>query len=233
MKQILRLILAVMIVIMASHNAFSQIPGKIYQLGDTLVMDGMSCLVFHVDDSGMHGSVMAPYVRTEKELEKAKKEGSKHFEKEIKKERATDADLVLWQSTFEGLSRFSEIKKEKVKGGGFVFHVCEWLTQIPFGWRAPSKQDAEAFATFYCGGLGKENGIKSKFTSPVNELVPDEIWRKNLIYLIYKGMIVSDSGISDDVQFLHQIFVPLKSISYLELRESFIGTEKTVAVRDF
>ncbi len=230
MKQIIKLIMAMLIVAFTVDNCFAQIPGKTYQPGDTIIMDGMPCLVYKVDETGMHGTAMSPCARSTKELDKIKKRSIKYFEKEIKKGKATQDDMSLFITGVDRSKQIPFIAEEKGKGGK-IYRVDDWSSKIPQGWRIPSTKDAEDFATFYCGGLGKDNGMGLKFLNKAFELTTDIFVRNNLLLVASNGMIVSDSNNPSDVKFLQKWN---KSFKYwFELKDEFLGTEKTVAVKDF
>ncbi len=232
MKQVFRVIMALLSIAFSANDSFSQIPGKIYQLGDTIILDGMSCLVYKVDYTGMHGTAMSPYARSNKELEKLKKQSIKHFEKEIKNGKATKEDMEIYLSNLSSLAQIPVMVVEKGKKGK-IYRVDDWSTQIPYGWRIPSTKDAEEFATFYCGGLGKDNGIKYKFTMKAKELTIDPFARANLIQVAFNGMIISDSNMPADVKFLQRWMQQISGKMWFEIKETYIGKEKTVAVKDF
>ncbi len=222
-----------LVVVFTTDNCFAQIPGKIYQPGDTIIMDGMSCLVYKVDETGMHGTAMSPYARTTKQLDKLKKQTIKYYEKEIKKGRATQDDMNVYIASVDSLKQIPVVAVEKGKKGK-IYRVDDWSSKIPQGWRIPSTKDAEDFAIFYCGGLGKDNGIKSiKFLKKPNELTTDRSARDILLNVVFYGMIVSDSNNPSDVKFLQRWTQKFSFKEWFELKDKFIGKEKTVAVKDF
>lgn len=232
MKQTFRVILALLSIAFSANVSFSQIPGKIYQPGDTIILDGMSCLVYKVDDTGMHGTAMSPYARSVKKLEKLKKQTIKRFEREIKNGKATKEDMEIWLTHFNSSAQIPFLWVEKAKKG-IIFRVDDWSTLIPNGWRIPSTKDAEEFATFYCGGIGKDNGIKFTFLSKTYKLTIDPLARENLLEVANNGMIISDSNMPKDVKFLQRWYQKLSGKHWFEIKEKFIGKEKTVAVKDF
>ncbi len=70
-----------------------------------------------------------------------------------------------------------------------------------------------------------------KFLNKAFELTTDIFVRNNLLLVASNGMIVSDSNNPSDVKFLQKWN---KSFKYwFELKDEFLGTEKTVAVKDF
>lgn len=231
MKQIIKLIMA-MLVFANAGNSFAQIPGKIYQPGDTIIMDGMSCVVYKVDETGMHGTAMSPYARTEKQLDKLKKQFIKRFNKEIKKGKATQDDMNVYLACVNNIKQIPIILKEKAKQGA-IFRIDEWSSKIPQGWRIPSTKDAEEFATFYCGGIGKDNAIIVKFVLRHKELATDILARDILIQVAFRGMIISDSYNPSDVKFLQRWEQKATAKNWFEIKDKFLGSEVTVAVKDF
>lgn len=215
-----------------STDCVAQITGKIYQLGDTITIDGIKSIVFKVDDSGMHGTAMSPYAMTQKELDKLRKQFVKQLEKEVKKGNSTEAEMNKALSDFDNQTRLPVINTEKRKKGR-VFKVDEWSKQIPEGWRIPSKQDASDFATFYCGGLGSDHGIKFKFLMRSKDLTSDLMSQANLMMIAFYGMIISDSYDPSDVKFLQRWSKKINGKEWFEIRDKFVGSEKTVAVKDF
>lgn len=232
MKQIVKFILVLISVVFSTTDGIGQIPGKIYQLGDTIILDGITCLVYKVDETGMHGTAMSPNAKSTKELEKMKKKALKRFEKEIKKGNATPEDMNTWLSEFRYQELIPVIAFENGKRGR-TYRVDEWSKQIPQGWRIPSTRDAEDFATFYCGGIGKSNAIAFKFLGRALKLTTDPSIQSNLFQLVENGMIVSDTNEPKDIKFLQRWFQKLTGKEWFELRDSYIGKEKTVAVKDF
>lgn len=232
MKGICKLLLAILSVVLYTTDSMGQIPGKIYQPGDSIIIDGMSCLVYKVDDTGMHGTVMSPYMVTPKVLEKDKKKTIKDIEKEIKKGKATQEDLDVALAHYNTLKKFPVITRER-EGKGTIYKVDEWSKQIPEGWRIPSTKDAEEFATFYCGGIGKEHGIKFKFLAKAYELTTAKLTKSNLLQVANYGIIVSDSNQPKDVKFLPRYWNKRTGNMWFELKDKFVGTELTVAVKDF
>ncbi len=232
MKQIVKLSLAILSVAVFYIDGAGQILGKIYQIGDTIILDGIPCLVYKVDETGLHGTAMSPYARSSKEIEKMKKKTLKHYEKEIKKGNATPEDMNDWLTNFSSQWQIPVITVEKVNGGR-VYRVENWSKQIPHGWRIPSTKDAEEFATFYCGGVGRSYGIKYTFVNKANSLTTDPLLRSSLTQIAFYGMIVSDSYNPADVKFLQRLHSKGTGKSWFELEASFVGSEKTVAVKDF
>jgi len=233
MKQIIKLIMAMLVFANVAGISFAQIPGKIYQPGDTIIMDGMSCVIYKVDETGMHGTAMSPFARTEKQLDKLKKQTIKHFKKEIKKGKATQEDMNVYLACVNNIKQIPIIVKEKAKKGGAIFRIDDWSSKIPQGWRIPSTKDAEDFATFYCGGLGKDYAIKVKFLLKYKDLTTD-IFASHLISSVaFYGIIVSDSYNPSDVKFLQKWHQNATFKDWFQLNDKFVGKELTVAVKDF
>lgn len=215
--------------VLLSQKVEAQIPGKTYQPGDSIILDGMICLVYKVDDSGMHGSAMSPRVADSKHFEKTKKNTIKYFEKEIKKGNAIQADLDVALMSIEKASKLPQMEVTKKH----VYKVDEWTKLLPNGWRIPSSDDANDFATFYCGGLGKDYAIKVKFLMKATELTKNPLLQDILLYISQRGMIISDSCKPEDVKFMQRYQQKMSMKDWFQIDDLPIGNEQLVAVKDF
>lgn len=232
MNKSFKLIMTILVITLLHDNCIAQIQGKIYSPGDSVVIDGIPSIVYKVDESGLHGTAMSPFARTSKEIDKLKKQFAKHYEKEIKKGNATQAELEFSLACIDSLSNIPIVPIEKAKQGK-IYHVDDWSKSVPLGWRIPTIKDAEDFAVFFCGGLGKEYGKKYTFVSQASKFSSDPLIRSSLTMVVFYGIIVSDSDKPSDVRFLQRYTQRLSGKDWFEIKDTFIGKEKTVAVKDF
>lgn len=232
MKQVFKLFLVILSVTFFAGDSIGQTPGKIYQLGDTVNIDGLSCLVYKLDETGMHGTALSPFAKTTEKLEKEKKKTIKSFEKAIKKGKATQEELDEWLANFDSQVKIPIITKRKGTKG-LVYEVDAWSEKAPQGWRIPTSRDVEDLTTFICGGLGKNNGVTFSLIKKVNGLTADQFARSNLLSAVFYGMIVSDSNNPADVKFLQRFSQTLTMKEWFELKDTYTGNELTFAVKDF
>lgn len=225
MKKLIFMLFGIML--MGSVNVNAQVEGKVYATGDTVIMDGMNCIVIKTDETGMHGKAISPIGRTRKEIDKLKASILKDGEKRIKKGETTREEVDAYVAQAEANSKLPRIIRVKD-----TYQTGAWLNQIPSGWRLPSTEDAEDFAIFYCGGIGKDHSVKNMYKK---NMCSDKLAQETLIQLAFAGFICYDYQ-HQDIKFLRQwktgrLELPVKF--WLEIKDKYAGTEKTIAVKEF
>lgn len=219
--------------------ASGQVIGKVYQPGDSIIMDGMVCMVIKVDDSGLHGTAMGPYAKNVKDLEKEKKNIVKYYEKEVKKGKATPEDLQMWTTHAESQANIPELGYSS-SGKQKSYKIEDWTNKVPDGWRLPTSEDAEAFSTLFYGGIGENYGAGFNYLKDLLKFTPFWFINMNNMKAISDGFIIKDED-SGYTKFLVQkkpkatsVFgAKFKIMFWLEISDSGSGKEKTVPFKDF
>lgn len=227
MKKILFIVFGLLMLL--PQYAEAQVEGKVYALGDTINLDGMNCLVYKVDETGMHGTaimmVYSPYW-LEGTIEMITDEGAK----KIKKGKMTQEDLDAQIASLEARSKIPVITKTK-EGQTYTFHLDKWVKKLPKGWEFPTLADAEDFATFYCGGIGKKHsmGTLAMFKA-AKKLTADPVWQNDLPQMTYNGILCGDNAVT----FLHQKKDKALGVkAWLDFDSKTNGREETVIIRKF
>ena len=181
-------------------------------------MDGMIAMVYKTSDSGLHGTAISPYAKTPKDIEKLKKKATKQYSDGIKKGELTQEELDERIQQIECNSKIPFIQRIKN-----VYHTGDCENLLPNGWRIPTTTDAEDFAIFYCGGLGKDYKFS---TNRYKELSSDKFIQQNLLWLSLYGFICKDPTTSS-VRFLQNQFIKLKGKSYFAIKDKYITNKQT------
>lgn len=218
-------LIVIMLIAFLPMFAYGKIAGKAYAPGDTIQVDGIYGVVFVSDQSGKNGKALVMGVS---DAEKAKKEKSfaKDYQKMWKKGKISDAE---YEHASEIISAWLGIPEIENSNGRYA--ISDWESKLPSGWRLPSKQDAEDFAVFYCGGIGKDYGIKGTFVPKSQKLTSDHIGKWMLMQIAFSGFICGDS--QQDFCFLQRWSQQLTAKDWFQFNEKYLGKEKTVAVVDF
>lgn len=231
MKKILFVVFSILMLL--PQYAEAQVEGKVYALGDTINLDGMNCLVYKVDETGMHGTaimmVYTPYW-LEGTIEMITDEGAK----KIKKGKMTQEDLDAQIASLEARSKIPVITKTKTDSKNYRFHVDKWAQKLPVGWEFPTLADAEDFATFYCGGIGKKHS-KGTFgmIKQAKKLTSDPVWQNDLLMMTSNGFICGDKP-EPPVTFLHTKKDKAMGVkAWLDFDKEMEGREETVIIRKF
>lgn len=236
-------IAAIAAVILGCISASAKIDGKMYATGDTIMLGGMSCLVFKVNDDGLTGKAITPYKVDSKTLADIESRAAKSYDKLIKKGKATEEDKELIISGLKAMDEMPGIRTEKVKGG-LVWHVDEFdaALKAKYGnnWRIPNSQDADDWVNWQ--SLGKAGlGVKHRLSSPDKLMSAKEnIWANHwkggvsfsmALILQNKGFVCSNTAKLGDTKFLSALF-SVSGCSFTLDNEFSIST-KEVAVVDF
>lgn len=211
------------------NEGISQIPGKIYSQGDTVNINGINSLIIKVDDSGLHGLVIAlsDYTSDDniKKFEKLKKG-------QVKKGELTDEDMQIQISEFKNFKGFRSIQTEKRKGNKKFFNTKEFVGQLEQGWRLPTREDAAAWGQFLWDiSNGHMNVYNKPRYNPNTKSFPD-LW-PNYIYDIAHGFIGCDENNINDIIFFRVDFGKSKSRFEYIGHDGFIGNENSVAIKNF
>jgi hypothetical protein len=230
-------ITAVLTMIFVSICTFAQSPGKVYALGDTIVLDGITSLVFKLDATSQHGTAMSPIACSDEQNEKRLLLLEKSYQKSLRKKEITEEEynaLILnLKAEIEARKQIPIIEHKREKNGT-TFFVDVWEEKLPAGWRLPSLVDAENFATFFCGGLGKSYAKGATFTVLGNKLNSNGYFKQDLFDIAQNGFICGKNSTPEGVRFLQRWEQRLPVLKqWFVIDEKFTGYEKTVGVKDF
>lgn len=157
---------------------------KAQGLGDYMEIDGIGGFVFYVDETGEHGLVMSGAALDP--TSKAAKRIAKTSEKFGTPPEVLAASGTLSKMTLPIPKKLSSKEKKKIfaeltpllsdngeqnamaienycneKGYAMqdYFPAQYWAQQLGEGWFIPGDKELNLFADFFCGGVGKENGL--------------------------------------------------------------------------
>ncbi|MDE7462668.1 MAG: hypothetical protein K2M88_05855 [Muribaculaceae bacterium] len=218
--------MGLLFVVLSTFNVNAQIPGKPYQIGDTIVMDNMLGMVYKIDETGLHGSAMSLPLQEDYYIKSCGSMLKIDLKKRVKKGDITaeqmETDLALH------FKRVPPIPTQKAKDG-LYYNYKAWSNQLPKGWRLPTSQDAEDICSPFTGGLGQENSIgglsEDKLASKVTANFSFKWALKRLLPF---GFIIEDG---DGVAFIHNI--NKKGKQWFIVSDKYKGREEVIAVKDF
>lgn len=240
---------------------FSLCSHAYYRLGDYMEIDGVQAFVFYVDQSGEHGLVMSMPALTPKKvkkIDKIVKDGllteaqadviSKSYVLDIgsyddagmlktKSKRALFTDLIksLSDNGEQNAIAITNYCKEKNISMKDNFPWEYWASQLGNGWFMPGDAELSLYAQFYCGGLGRKNGLGIKFVTKgrAKELSGDERVQ-NALQTIAAFGIMSSTAKHPECGFraLCHVFAALgKTTEWFEILDEITGgcKEKSVS----
>lgn len=148
----------ILFVALMPQVANAKVDGKSYEPGDTIILDGLECLVFKTDESGLSGKAMTPFAMPdEKEYQKWVKTWTKRLEKSVKKGELTqeqmDLELSYLQNQHEKIPYL--LREDAGRKGGnqyYTYLTQDWKEKVPEGWRLPTVEDTQDFVSFYYDG---------------------------------------------------------------------------------
>lgn len=192
-------LVSLLFVFLFSQYSFAQ------ALGDFMILDGVPCFVFHVDESGEHGMVMSFSANSAKQAKKVQK----FMEKNLAKDSGlqSDGNAVTWDSNKLIIPEKSKEKLDKKawkqiwadlnsqlgdygeQNAKIVKDYCAeknislnlfphqyWASTLGEGWFIPGDEELRLFAQFFCGGVGKEYGLGLfKWAKRGNELTNNSL----------------------------------------------------------
>lgn len=216
-----RIVLFFSTVITCMSVAFAQIPDKTYEIGDTIVIDGICSLVIKTDASGKHGKAMSPQAIDAKKAEKNAKQMVKLWSPRVKKGKRTQEELDAEISYANARARIPELTPSHgLAKNSKSIDYATWRAQVPQIWRLPNESDCDDIVNMLHGRQkvkDANNSIYDVIFSP-NELKQTLTDIEKFGILCYKN---------DDVKFFYQLYKTYK------IREEYKGHERTVVVADF
>ncbi|MDE7462669.1 MAG: hypothetical protein K2M88_05860 [Muribaculaceae bacterium] len=232
MKKFIKPLLAIVVMIaFGLPDLHARVPGKTYQIGDTIMMDGMIGMVYRVDETGLHGSVLSPNGLSENQIEKQNASVQKALAKAVKEGTLTEEQKKEALAFSFNLYQLPSIPEEKAKKGK-VFRVDTWSESIPAGWRLPSSQDAEEIISLLTGGIGSDYKVGSiKLDKRVSEITSDPVSQSRLRLIILGGLIIGEDTDPSKVKFVQPMSRTMSK--WFVVNDKFNGSESTFAVKDF
>ncbi|MDD7727122.1 MAG: hypothetical protein SPE13_01790 [Alloprevotella sp.] len=209
-------LVSLLFVFLFSQFSFAQ------ALGDFMILDGVPCFVFYVDESGEHGMVMSFSAISAKKAKKVQKEMEKLLAEEggtqsdannIQWSKLVEPDKFIWKADNkkdleELVAKFStsgEHNLQVIKAycqehgkdlSNFSDHY--WASQLGEGWFIPGDDELTKFAEFFCGGVGKENGLGiSKWLGRSKHVTTNPLVKKQLYILCQNSILSSSVRFSD------------------------------------
>lgn len=232
MKSLIAFVAAIMAGCLAAPlTATAQVPGKPYAPCDTIVLDGISCLVISVDETGMHGKAMSPYLVKAKDADKMKKNAEKAYKKQVKKQEITEEDaavgIAIVNSTYDKLPPLPDKKGESTDFNGFKSKTSD-------AWRWPTKEDVNDVGVITYGGIGKDYKYSGYKLLSICDNVSDSYWRDILVYATFYGFVYDENGKTHYIQRYMNNGGLKKPSQWLEdTGERGGGKEKVFFVRGF
>jgi len=232
MKTSIKFIVAMTVFVALGYlSSQAQIPGKTYQVGDTMIVDGKCCVVFQADETGLHGKVISSrYLlsyKTETKLEKIQSKISKEYKKKIKKGVATQEDLDRELLYAKSMEDFPNITSKLVRS---YSKLAEYESKLPEGWRFPNYEDCNDISLNQLGV--PVNEAKKGFKNIFLENNPKEITYEPMMWLMSGVMSYGlIANINNDVQYFRLMTVT-GSLGY-KLWDRFTGNEFGAFVKDF
>lgn len=226
--------LLIVTALVCAQSASAHIIGKNYMPGDIIMIDGIESLVFHVDDTGLHGKAMnICWPDVPGDLQKSLKKAKSRYEKKIKKGEMTEEQMNNNLSIIENAFRIPEPKRNKMAKIEH-FDPQDWYKAAPEGWRLPDLTDAEDFCTFYCGGMGKD--FKTSFKKFID--LSKSLVQQNDLFEQYRLMVYATKGFictdGENIKFLaRQMSKGLSMDCWFELSDDSTGYEMAFGVKDF
>lgn len=151
-------------------------------LGDYIEIDGIPSFIFYLDESGEHGLAMKIHNDVKgldlKYVEKALKKMPEEQLTAVRNSMNSPSTNAMTLKKDKEMRPLYEELKEKLSGDGkantsIICHFCEekglslmeyftavWMAkEMGEGWFIPGDNELKLFATFFCGGLGKEHAL--------------------------------------------------------------------------
>lgn len=226
-------------------------------LGDYIEINGVPAFVFYLDQSKEHGlamSIPALDAKGVKEVDKMVKKGllsaeqgnilknnliGEYNSQGIAGKKSKDLfENLMGKLTDSGKSNQEQISAYCSEHGiqlAEVFPLQSWAKSLGEGWYIPGDQELIWFTEFYCGGLGKKNGMGAKFYNQAKKLSDNELIQNALMQIVHGGLFSSTAKNADGgFRKLRTEMIRMPMTLYFDLFDTAISNNmKVCAVHEF